>query len=165
KAQIQALDRTHPLLPLRPGQVERRPHADRRHGTTSLFAALHGKTGQVLGQLHPRPRAREFRRFLDTIAAQVPPELDGHRLLDHSGTPKTALIRRWRLKRPRVHGPFTPTSAAWLNLVERWVALLTERQLRRGVPPSVQALTSALQESSPLTNQRPTPFRWTKTAD
>lgn len=165
KAQIQALDRTQPLLPLRPGQVERRTHDYRRHGTTSLFAALNVKTGEVIGQLHQRHRALEFRKFLNTIEANVPPELDVHLILDNYGTHKTALIRRWLLKRPRFHVHFTPTSASWLNLVERWFALLTQRQLRRGVHPSVQALKRAIRQYIAVTNQHPTPFRWTKTAD
>lgn len=133
KAQIQAWDRTRPLLPMRPGQVERRTHDDRRHGTTSLFAALNVKTGQVIGQLHQRQRSREFRKFLDTLEATVPAALDVHLILDNYGTHKTAMIRRWLLKRPRFHVHFTPTSASWLYLVEHWFALLTEKQLRRGV--------------------------------
>ena len=165
KAQIQALDRTQPLLPLRPGQVERRTHDYRRHGTTSLFAALNVKTGEVIGQLHQRHRAREFRQFLDTIEANVPPSLDVHLILDNYGTHKTTLIRRWLLKRPRFHVHFTPTSASWLNLVERWFALLTQRQLRRGVHPSVQALNAAIRDYIAVTNRHPTPFRWTKTAE
>ncbi|ULA70046.1 MAG: transposase [Nitrospira sp.] len=165
KAQIQALDRTRPLLPMRPGQVERRTQDYRRHGTTSLFAALEVKTGRIIGALHPRHRAREFRQFLDTIEASVPPRLDVHVILDNYGTPKTALIRRWLLKRPRFHLHFTPTGASWLNLVERWFALLTERQLRRGVHPSVRALKAAIRQYITLTNTHPKPFTWTKTAD
>lgn len=165
KAQIQALDRTRPLLPMRPGQVERRTHDYRRHGTTSLFAALNVKTGEVIGQLHQRQRSREFRKFLDTIEATVPAQLDGHLILDNSGTHKTALIRRWRLKRPRFHVHFTPTSASWLNLVERWFALLTEKQLRRGVHRSTQALQAAIRAYIAHTNEQPKPFVWTKTAD
>ena len=113
KAQIQALDRTQPLLPLRPGQVERRTHDYRRHGTTSLFAALNVKTGQIVGQLHQQQRAQEFRKFLDTIEANVPTDLDIHLIMDNYGTHKTARIRRWLLKRPRFHVHFTPTSASW----------------------------------------------------
>ena len=165
KAQIQALDRTRPLLPMRPGQVERRTHDYRRHGTTSLFAALNVKTGQVIGQLHQRQRSREFRAFLDTIAATVPAELDVHLILDNYGTHKTAMIRRWLLKRPRFHVHFTPTSASWLNLVERWFALLTEKQLRRGVHRSTHALRDAIRAYITHTNEQPKPFVWTKTAD
>jgi len=165
KAQIQALDRTQPLRPMRPGQVERRTHDYRRHGTTSLFAALNVKTGQVIGQLHQRQRTREFRKFLDTIAANVPAQLDVHLILDNYGTHKTALIRRWLLKRPRFHVHFTPTSASWLNLVERWFALLTEKQLRRGVHRSTQALRAAIRAYIAHTNDHSKPFVWTKTAD
>jgi len=165
KAQIQALDRTRPLLPMRPGQVERRTHDYRRHGTTSLFAALNVKTGQVIGQLHQRQRSREFRAFLDRIEATVPAELDVHLILDTYGTHKTAMIRRWLLKRPRFHVHFTPTSASWLNLVERWFALLTEKQLRRGVHRMTQALRDAIRGYITHTNEQPKPFVWTKTAD
>ena len=165
KAQIQALDRTRPLLPMRPGQGERRTHDYRRHGTTALFAALNVKTGEVIGQLHPRQRSREFRTFLDTIEATVPAQLDGHLILDNDGTHKTALIRRWRLKRPRFHVHVTPTSASWLNLVERWFALLTEKQLRRGVHRSTQALQAAIRAYMAHTNEHPKPFGWTKPAD
>lgn len=165
KAQIQALDRTRPLLPMRPGQVERRTHDYRRHGTTSLFAALNVTTGEVIGQLHQRQRSREFRKFLDTIEATVPAQLDVHLILDNYGTHKTALIRRWLLKRPRFHVHFTPTSASWLNLVERWFALLTEKQLRRGVHRSTQALQAAIRAYIAHTNEQPKPFVWTKTAD
>jgi transposase len=165
KAQIQALDRTRPLLPMRPGQVERRTHDYRRHGTTSLFAALNVKTGQVIGQLHQRQRTREFRQFLDTIEANVPAQLDVHLILDNYGTHKTALIQRWLLKRPRFHVHFTPTSASWLNLVERGFALLTEKQLRRGVHRSTQALRAAIRAYIAFTNEQPKPFVWTKTAD
>lgn len=165
KAQIQALDRTRPLLPMRPGQVERRTHDYRRHGTTSLFAALNVKTGQVIGQLHQRQRTQEFRQFLDTIEANVPAQLDVHLILDNYGTHKTAVIRRWLLKRPRFHVHFTPTSASWLNLVERWFALLTEKQLRRGVHRSTQALRDTIRSYIAHTNEHPKPFVWTKTAD
>ncbi len=148
-----------------PGQVERRTHDYRRHGTTSLFAALNVKTGQVIGQLHQRQRSREFRKFLDTIEANVPASLDVHLILDNYGTHKTALVRRWLLKRPRFQVHFTPTSASWLNLVERWFALLTEKQLRRGVHRSTQALQAAIRAYIAHTNEQPKPFVWTKTAD
>ena len=165
KAQIQALDRPRPLLPMRPGQIERHPHDYRRHGMTSLFAALNVKTGQVIGQLQQRQRAREFRKFLDTIEATVPAQLEVHLVLDHEGTHKPALIPRWLLKRPRFHLHFTPPSASWLNLVERWFGLLTEKQLRRGVHRSTQALQAAIRASIAHTNTQPKPFVWTKTAD
>ena len=128
KTQIQALDRTRPLLPMRPGQAERRTHDYIRHGTTSLFAALETKTGKVIGRCHRRHRSVEFRKFLDTIESSVPSDLDVHLIVDNYGTHKTALIRRWFAKRPRFQVHYTPTSASWLNLVERWFALLSEKQ-------------------------------------
>ena len=165
KSQIQALDRTRPLLPLRPGQAERRTHDYVRHGTTSLFAALDARTGQVIGQCHRRHRALEFRKFLDAIESQVPAELDVHLITDNSATHKTALIRNWFAKRPRFHIHFTPTSASWLNLVERWFGLLTEKQLRRGVHQSSAELEAAIYRYLDVTNEDPNPFVWTKTAD
>src|SRR5438094_2657721 len=144
KSQIQALDRTAPLLPMRPGQIERRSHDYKRHGTTSLVAAFDVASGHVLGQLHRRHRSREFRRFLDTIERNVPAELDVHLILDNYCTHKTQRIRRWLAKRPRFHLHFTPTSASWLNLVERWFAELTEKQIRRGVHRSTVELEHAI---------------------
>ena len=165
KAQIQALDRTQPLLPMRPGQVERRTHDYTRHGTTSLFAALNVKTGTVIGEFHQRHRATEFRKFLDTIEAAVPASLDVHVILDNYGTHKTPLIHRWLVRHPRYHVHFTPTGASWINLVERWFAALTTKQLRRGVHRSTRELEAAIVRYIAVTNQRPQPFVWTKTAD
>ena len=165
KSQIQALDRTAPLLPMRPGQIERRTHDYARHGTTSLFAALNTKTGKVIGQNQQRHRSEEFRNFLDTIEKNVPEELDIHLIMDNYGTHKTKLIKDWLAKRPRFHVHFTPTSASWLNLVERWFALLTERQLRRGVHRSTKELKSAIEEFIAHHNRDPKPFIWHKTAD
>jgi transposase len=165
KSQIQALDRTQPLLPMRPGQAERRTHDYVRHGTTSLFAALDVKTGTVIGRCHRRHRAVEFRKFLDAIDEAVPSELDIHLILDNYATHKTPLIRRWLSKRPRFHLHFTPTGASWINLVERWFATLTEKQIRRGVHRSTRALEAAITEYIAVTNEQPRPFRWTKTAD
>ena len=165
KSQIQALDRTRPLLPLRPGQVERRTHDYVRHGTTSLFAALDARTGKVIGQCHRRHRAVEFRQFLDAIESAVPAELDVHLIADNYATHKTALIRNWFAKRPRFQIHFTPTSASWLNLVERWFGLLTEKQLRRGVHQSSGELEAAIYRYLDITNEDPKPFVWTKTAD
>jgi transposase len=144
KSQIQALDRSQPILPMRPGQVERRAHDHKRNGTTSLFAALDTKTGKVIGQLHRRHRSREFRKFLDKIDAAVPPDFAVHLILDNYGTHKTAAIQRWLLKRPRFQLHFTPTGASWLNLVEPWFALLTEQQLRRGVFRSTRNLETVI---------------------
>jgi transposase len=165
KPQIQALDRTAPLLPLRPGQVERRTHDYTRHGTSSLFAALNVGTGQVLTARHRRHRAIEFRRFLDHIDASVPPTLDVHIILDNYGTHKTARIRQWFAQRPRFHVHFTPTYGSWLSLVERWFAALTTKQLRRGVHRSVRELEAAIREFSDAHNDTATPYVWTKTAD
>ena len=165
KSQIQALDRTRPLLPLRPGQAERRSHDYVRHGTTSLFAALDARTGQVIGQCHRRHRALEFRKFLDAIESAVPAELDVHLIADNYATHKTALIRNWFAKRPRFHIHFTPTSASWLNLVERWFGLLTEKQLRRAVHQSSAELEVAIYRYLDVTNEDPKPLVWTKTAD
>jgi transposase len=165
KSQIQALDRTQPMLPMRPGQLERRTHDYKRHGTTSLFAALDLKTGRVIGQLHRRHRSQEFRRFLDTIEANVPADLDVHIVLDNYGTHKTALIRNWFAKRPRFHLHFTPTYGSWINLVERWFAEITNKRIRRGIFRSVKELEAAIREYLDIHNERPKPFVWTKTAD
>jgi len=165
KSQIQALDRTQPLLPLQPGQVERGTHDYKRNGTTSLFAALELKTSRVIGQLHRRHRSVEFRKFLDSIEAQVPAALDVHLILDNYGTHKTAIIRKWFAKRPRFHMHFTPTYGSWINLVERWFAELTNKRIRRGVFRSVKDLESAIREYIDVHNEDPTPFVWTKSAD
>ncbi len=165
KAQMQALDRTQPLLPMRPGQAERRTHDYTRHGTTTLFAALNVKTGKVIGEFHRQHRALEFRKFLDTIAAAVPRAIDVHLILDNYGTHKTPMIHRWLARHPRFHVHFTPTGASWINLVERWFAAHTEKQLRRGVHRSTRELEAAILRYIQATNDRPKPFVWTKTAD
>lgn len=165
KAQIQALDRTQPVLPMRPGQVERRTHDYTRHGTTTLFAALNTKTGRVITAFHRRQRAREFRNFLQTVQAHVPAALDLHLILDNSSTHKTPAIHRWLARHPRVHLHFTPTGSSWINLVERWFAALTEKQLRRGVHRSTRELETAIRRYVELSNGDAKPFVWTKTAD
>jgi len=165
KSQIQALDRTQPLLPLRPGQVERRTPDYVRHGTTTLFAALDAKAGTVLGEMHRRHRAVEFRSFLDLIDEAVPAESDVHIVMDNYGTHKTPLIRNWLARRPRFHVHFTPTHASWLNLVERWFGLLTQRQIKRGAHKGVRSLEAAIRDYLDATNADPKPFVWTKTAD
>jgi len=165
KSQIQALDRSQPLLPLRPGQVARRAHDYRRHGTTSLFAALNMKTGKVLGKCYRRHRSIEFRKFLDQIDAAVPDHLDVHLILDNYGTHKTPAIHRWLAKRPRFHLHFTPTGASWLNMVERWFAELTRKQLSRGAHRSTWELELAIMAYLEITNENPKPFVWTKSAD
>jgi transposase len=144
KSQIQALDRSQAVLPMRPGQPERRSHDYARHGTTSLFAALDVATGAVIGQCYPRHRAEEFRQFLDEIEARVPRDLDVHLIWDNYATRKTALIRDWLAKRPRWHVHLTPTSSSWLNQVERFFAKLTDKQIRRGVHRSVEELEAAM---------------------
>jgi transposase len=165
KSQIQALDRSQPVLPLRPGQAERRSHDYIRHGTTSLFAALDVATGSVIGTLHRRHRAIEFRKFLDAIDGAVPTSLDIHLVLDNYQTHKTPAIRRWLAKRPRYHLHFTPTSASWLNLVERWFATLTSKRVRRGVFRSTRQLEDAIKNYLQVYNENPKPFVWTKSAD
>jgi transposase len=165
KSQIQALDRTQPLLPLQPGQVERGTHDYKRNGTTSLFAALELKTNQVIGQLHRRHRSVEFRKFLDVIESQVPKELDIHLIVDNYATHKTAIVRKWFAKRPRFHVHFTPTYGSWINLVERWFAELTNKRIRRGVFRSVKELETAIRDYIEIHNEDPTPFLWTRTAD
>jgi len=165
KSQIQALERTAPLLPMRPGVAQRRAHDYLRHGTTTLFAALDTSTGKVIGQLHRRHRSGEFRRFLDTIETSVPAEMAVHLIMDNYGTHKTSLIQRWLVERPRFHVHFTPTSASWLNLVERWFSALTEKQIRRGSFRSTRELEAAIRAFLANHNSHPKPFVWTKTAD
>src|SRR6202166_2152836 len=165
KSQLQALDRTQPLLPMQPGQLERGTHDYKRNGTTSLFAALDLKTSRVISQFHHRHRSVEFRKFLDVIEAQVPTDLDVHLILDNYGTHKTAIIRSWLAKRPRFHVHFTPTYGSWLNLVERWFAELTNKRIRRGAFRSVRELESAIREFIEVHNEDPKPFVWTRTAD
>ncbi len=165
KSQIQALDRTQPLLPMRPGQAARRSHDYKRHGTTSLFAALDIATGQVIGKCFPRHRATEFRRFLDEIEANVPKDLDVHLVMDNYATHKTPMIRAWLAKRPRWHVHLTPTSSSWLNQVERFFALLTDKKIRRGVHRNVADLQADITAFIDRHNADPKPFRWTKSAD
>jgi transposase len=165
KSQIQALERTAPLLPMRPGQAERRAHDYLRHGTTSLFAALDTRTGKVISQLQRRHRSLEFRKFLDTIEANVPAELDVHLVMDNYATHKTAIIQRWMVRHPRFHVHFTPTSASWLNQVERFFAALTDKQIRRNSFRSTRQLEAAIRGYLDHHNAQPKPFVWTKSAD
>lgn len=165
KSQIQALDRSQPLLPMRSGQIERRTHDYTRHGTTSLFAALDIATGRVIGKCYPRHRAAEFRRFLDEIEKAVPDDLDVHLVMDNYATHKTVLIRNWLAKRPRWHVHLTPTGSSWINQVERFFALISERQIKRGVHRSVAELQAAIAAFIEQHNTDPKPFRWTKSAD
>ncbi len=165
KSQIQALDRTQPLLPLAPGIPERRTHDYARHGTTTLFAALDIATGEVIGELHRRHRSAEFLQFLRTIEANVPPRMDIHLVMDNYGTHKTPTIRAWFARNPRFHVHFTPTSASWLNQVERWFATLTQNYIRRGTHRSTRQLEQAIRQYLELNNARPKPFVWSKSAD
>jgi transposase len=163
KSQIQALERTQPLLPLRPGQLERRTHDYARHGTTTLFAALNVATGEVLRRCEKRHRHQEYLRFLNDIDASVPKELDVHLVVDNYSTHKTPRVVRWFAKRPRFHVHFTPTYSSWINQVERLFAELTNKAIRRGSFTSVQALVKAIHE---YLDARPSkPFAWTATAD
>jgi transposase len=165
KSQIQALDRTAPTLPILPGTPARRAHDYVRHGTASLFAALDLASGQVISQLHRRHRHQEFLRFLKQIDASVPAGLELHLVCDNYATHKTPAIKTWLLRHPRFHLHFTPTSASWLNLVERWFAELTNRKLRRSTHRSVAELEADLTAWIAAWNTNPRPFVWTKTAD
>jgi transposase len=173
KSQIQALDRTQPMLPMRPGQIERRTHDYERHGTTTLFAGLIAavtaqtdvKAGTVIGQCMPRHRAQEFRKFLDEVERNVPVGLDVHIVMDNASSHKTQAIRNWFAKRPRWHQHFTPTSSSWINQAERFFALLAEKQIKRGAHKSVKELIAAIEEFISRQNANPRPLRWTKSAD
>ena len=165
KSQIQALDRTAPILPMLPGVPERATHDYKRSGTSSLYAALDITTGKVIGRLHSRHRAIEFKKFLQTIDREVPAELAVHLVLDNSSTHKTPTIQRWLAAHPRFALHFTPTSSSWLNLVERWFAELTSKKLRRGAHRSVRSLNTDIRAWIDTWNQSPRPFVWTKTAD
>jgi len=165
KSQIQALNRTAPVLPMMPGMPERRTHDYVRHGVTTLFAALNVATGEVTGSIHRRHRATEFKKFLTTLDNQVPAELEVHLICDNYATHKTDTITKWLAAHPRFHMHFTPTYSSWLNQVERWFALLTDKRLRRGTHTSVAALEKDLRDWIKTWNQDPRPFAWTKTAD
>jgi transposase len=165
KAQIQALDRSQPVLPMMPGMPERRTHDYYRHGITSLFAAFNIADGTVISQLHRRHRSAEFKKFLTAIDKAVPAELDVHLVADNYGTHKTAEIQTWLARHPRFHMHFTPTGSSWINQVERWFGLLTDKLIRRGVHTSVQALEKDIQQWISTWNSDPRPFTWVKTAD
>jgi len=165
KSQIQALDRTQPVLPLRPGLPERRTHDYVRHGTTNLYAALDVTSGQVIADLTDRHRAQEFRSFLNLINRSVPDDLDVHVVVDNSSTHKTPEIKRWLLRHPRFTLHFTPTYSSWLNLVERWFAELTNKWLRRGTHRSTKELERAILDWTDSWNDDPRPFVWHKSAD
>ena len=167
KSQVQALDRTQPLLPLAPGQVERRTHDYVRHGTTSLFAALDVATGKVIGTCSRRHRQQEFLRFLQHIDATIskPADLTVHLVMDNYGTHKAPSIKRWLQKHPEHPLHFTPTSSSWLNQVERFFAKITEKRIRRGAFRSVKALEQAITDYLQEHNKNPKPFVWVADAD
>jgi transposase len=165
KSQIQALDRTAPVLPLLPGVPERRTHDYRRNGTTNLYAALDVASGQVISSMTARHRAQEFLRFLKLIDASVPHHLDVHVVLDNSSTHKTPAVQRWLVRHPRFVVHFTPTYSSWLNLVERWFGELTSKWLRRGTHRSVRELVASIRTWITNWNDDPRPYVWHKTAD
>ena len=165
KSQIQALDRSAPVLPMMPGLPERRTHDYIRHGITTLFAALDVATGEVIGSLHRRHRAAEFKKFLAKLDKEVPDELEVHLICDNYGTHKAPVVARWLQAHPRFHMHFTPTYSSWLNQVERWFGLLTSKQLRRSTHRSLQALEKDIRDWIKDWNADPKPFTWTKTAD
>lgn len=165
KSQIQALNRTQPVLPLRQCHLERRTPEYQRNGTTSLFAALDVATGNVLGKCFRRHRSKEFLQFLRLIDKNVPPELDVHLIMDNYATHKTDAVKKWMLRNPRFHMHFTPTHASWLNQIECWFSILTEKQLKRGSYSSARQLEQAIYEFIEVHDEDPAPFRWTKTAD
>jgi transposase len=165
KSQIQALDRTAPILPMLPSTPERATHDYKRSGTSSLYAALDITTGKVIGSLHSRHRAIEFKKFLQTLDREVPAELDVHLILDNASTHKTPAIQKWLTAHPRFVLHFTPTSSSWLNLVERWFAELTNKKLRRGAHRSVRQLNADIRGWIDTWNDDPRPFVWTKTAE
>lgn len=165
KSQIQALDRSQPVLPMMPGMPERRTHDYVRNGITSLFAAFNIADGTVISELHRRHRAIEFKKFLTTIDKTVPQGLDIHLVADNYGTHKTPAIKAWLAKHPRVHLHFVPTGSSWLNQVERWFAFLTDQQIRRGAHKSIQALEADIRAWIATWNDDPKPFVWTKTAE
>jgi transposase len=165
KSQIQALDRSAPVLPMMPGMPERRTHDYVRHGITTLFAALDVATGTVIGSIHRRHRASEFKQFLAKLDKQVPADLDVHLICDNYSTHKHPTVQRWLAAHPRFHMHFTPTYSSWLNQVERWFGLLTDKRLRRGAHRSIQALENDIRAWINQWNSDPKPFVWTKTAD
>jgi transposase len=165
KSQIQALDRTAPILPMLPGTPQRATHDYKRAGTSSLYAALDLTSGKVIGRLHSRHRAIEFKQFLQTLDREVPADLDVHVVLDNSSTHKTPAIQKWLLAHPRFVLHFTPTSSSWLNLVERWFGELTSKKLRRGTHRSVRELNADIRAWIETWNDDPKPYVWTKTAD
>jgi transposase len=165
KSQIQALDRSAPVLPMMPGMPERRTHDYVRHGITTLFAALNVATGEITGSIHRRHRTIEFKKFLTKLDKDTPADLDVHLICDNYSTHKSPAVAKWLEEHPRFHMHFTPTYSSWLNQVERWFGLLTDKQLRRGTHRSIQALEKDIRDWIKNWNENPKPFAWTKTAD
>jgi len=166
KSQVQALDRTQPILPLRPGLPEQRTHDYERHGTTSLVAALDIATGKVIGECHRRHRHQEFLKFMELVDSKLPADAaEVHLVLDNYGTHKTAKVVRWFARHPRYRLHFTPTSASWVNQIERWFAEITQKRIRRGSFASVPSLEKAIREYLEHNNEHPKPFVWTADAD
>src|SRR6266481_942050 len=167
KSQIQALERTAPILPLRPGLPERQTHDYKRHGTTTLFAAFNILNGKVISSCLPRHRSKEFIRFLNQLEKEVPTDQEVHLIMDNYSTHKSAMVQRWLKpkKRRRFHFHFTPTSSSWLNQVERLFGFLTDRMIRRGTFLCVQELEHAIYQWLAHWNQKPQPFVWKATAD
>ena len=165
KSQVQALDRSQPVLPMMPGMPERRTHDYARHGVTSLFAAFNIADGTVISALHRRHRHQEFLKFLKQIDKNVPDDLDVHVVCDNYGTHKTPVVQAWLDRHPRFHMHFTPTGSSWINQVERWFGFLTDQMIRRGVHKSVQALEADIRAWTENWNEDPRPFAWTKTAE
>ena len=165
KSQVQALDRSQPVLPMMPGMPERRTHDYVRNGTTTLFAAFNIADGTVIGETHRQHRAVEFKKFLATIDKTVPEGLDVHVVCDNYGTHKTPAIKAWLARHPRFHMHFTPTGSSWINQVERWFGFLTHQMIRRGVHKSVQSLEKDIRAWIENWNEDPKPFVWTKTAE
>ncbi len=165
KSQIQALDRTQPLLPLRPGLPARQTHDYKRHGTTTLFAALNMLDGKVIGECLPRHRSQEFVRFLKKIDRETPADLDLHLIVDNYGTHKSPVVKRWLARHKRFHLHFVPTGSSWLNMIERWFGEITRKRIRRGTFKSVRQLIDAISDYLEHHNDNPVPFLWTKDAD
>ncbi|MGW3655130.1 IS630 family transposase [Streptomyces sp. NPDC005151] len=165
KSQIQALDRSAPVLPMMPGMPERRTHDYIRHGVTTLFAALDVATGEIIGSIHRRHRTVEFKKFLTKLDKEIPAGLDVHLICDNYSTHKSPAVRKWLQDHPRFHMHFTPTYSSWLNQVERWFGLLTDKQIRRGTHKSLQALEKDIRNWIKNWNENPRPFAWTKSAD
>jgi transposase len=165
KSQIQALDRSQPVLPIMPGTPERATHSYIRNGITTLFAAFDIADGTVIGELHRQHRATEFKKFLITIDKTVLADLDIHLVCDNYGTHKTPAVKAWLARHPRFHLHFTPTSSSWINQVERWFGFLTEQKIKRGAHQSVRALEDDIRDWIADWNTHPRPFIWTKTAE